>query len=228
MSKIRTFVLTLLLAAVLLAAEIILVKNTSGNEPQGEAVYAVSKINAGTVITSEMLIVRKIGLSAMHKYSLRDTAEATGKIAYTDIEQDEMVLSTRLTEEIIPEIIRLLGENSRLISVEFEADHANAWQLETGGFVDIIYIPDKVSTQMSGSTQYFTQFLTEQTKRYENIRIAGLVDAQGKIIRGGDKDTGTSDSKPVPRYVILEVVKGMDEEIALAKISGILELSVRK
>lgn len=227
MRKIKTFILTLLLTAVLLFAEIMLVKNVSGDQPQGEAVYAVSKINEGSVITPEMLIVKEISLSALNKHSLTDPGEAVGKIAFADIEKDEMILSTRLAEQKSPEIIRLLGERSRLISIEFETDHANAWQLETDGYVDIIFIPQALA-QMSGSAQYLGQFPAEQARRYENIRIAGLVDAQGKIIKGGEKDSTSSDNKPAPRYVILEVVKGMDEEIALAKVSGILELSVVK
>lgn len=228
MRKTRSFVLTLLLTAALLTAEIILVKSTSGEQPQGEAVYAASKIIAGTLVTSDMLKVKKISLSAIHKYSLSDANEAAGKVACADIEQDEMILSTRLTEQSSPEIIRLLGENSRLISVGFEADHANAWQLETGVFVDIIYIPDNAEVQMPGSTEYFEQVLPDQTKRYENIRIAGVVDAQGKIIKGGDRDSDASDSGSVPKYVVLEVEKGLDDEIALAKMSGTLELSVRR
>ncbi|MDD4494741.1 MAG: SAF domain-containing protein [Eubacteriales bacterium] len=227
MAKIKTISLALLLAAILLVVEAFLIKKATDYELKYELIYANCRINEGTVITPQMLVLKSVGASLAHKYSIQEEGLAVGKIAGTDIEKDEMVLSTKLTEEKKHDIEMLLGENGRLLAVELEFGQANAWQLQPGDYVDLIFIPARLNNPESGQEYKLNDFHPERVSKFERIRIAALVDSQGMLIKGGDAEINNGQVRILPRYVLFEVPDGTDEELALAETTGKLKISYR-
>jgi len=226
MAKFKTISITLLLAVILLVAEIIIVRKATDYEPQIEMVFADCKIPEGTAITDQMLTKKSVAASSRHKYSILKTELAVGKIANTDIEQGEMVLSTKLADVKKQDIEILLGDDGRLIAVELDAEQANAWRLESGSYVDLLYIPTKLLSPTLINSESSTKFDPAINYRFENIRIAALVDTKGRLIKGGD-DEQAYDTQELPRYILFEVPLGTDEEIALAEVAGKLEVLAR-
>lgn len=147
MKKINILVLTVILAIILFAAEIIILKSVSKYEPAASVVFAARKITAGETFTEDMLGVKEMSVEAVHSKSIRNKSELIGKIAKTDIEKDEVILSSRAAISENAGQIEVIDKNNRLITVEFKTDQANGWQLKEGQYVDIIFIPgDKNDT----------------------------------------------------------------------------------
>lgn len=122
MRRINIIIATVILLVVLLIIEIIIVRSVSRYEPQQTVIFASERIPADTVIQENMLVTRKIGLSLVHRQSVRDIGEITGKRAKVDIEEGEMILSSRLglADEI--GVMKVLDSNNRLFSLELRAD----------------------------------------------------------------------------------------------------------
>jgi Flp pilus assembly protein CpaB len=221
MLKPKYIIPALILAAVLLVAEIMIIRSAVEYEPKVEAVYAAEKIAKGTIITENMLKTRSIDMNVTHRLSFRKTGDVIGKAARMDIEQDEMLLSSKVEEPGNINAIPVLNPEARLFSVELKGDQANGWQLKTGDHVDIIFIPQR--TEWRSAENLNGEIKPERpqgsTVRLENVRIAALVDDSGNVI----DDVGKGDS---PKYIIFEVEKGRDEFLAYAKANGRLELSV--
>ncbi len=226
MAKFKTISITLLLAVILLIVEIIIVRKATAYEPQIGMVFADCKIPEGTAITAQMLTIKSAASSSRHKYSLLNTTLAVGKIANTDIEQGEMVLSTKLADVKKQDIEILLGEDGRLIAVELDAEQANAWRLDSGSYVDLIYIPSKLLSSSLIESEGSMKFDPAKNYRFENIRIAALVDTKGRLVKGGD-DEQADNTQELPRYILFEVPLGTDEELAMAEVAGKLEVLAR-
>lgn len=226
MAKFKTILITLLIAVILLTAEVCIIRKATDYEPQLEMVFAGIRIPEGTAITAQMLVKKTAAASSRHRYSVLKPELAVGKIANMDIEQGEMILSTKLADEKKPLIEIMLGDDGRLMAVELDAEQANAWQLESGQYVDLVYIPAKMSSPDLIDNDTPSGFDPANTYRFENIRIAALVDMQGQQVKGGDSGKA-GDTEELPRYVIFEVPLGTDEALALAEFAGKLEVSAR-
>ncbi|HHW49118.1 MAG TPA: hypothetical protein GXX14_10970 [Clostridiaceae bacterium] len=212
MRKLRFIFLTIIIAFVLLAAEIILIRSVSEYEPKLSVVFARTKIPEGTLIKSGMLEEKKISAGAVHKQSVRNPDEIIGKVTRVEIEEGEMILNTKLIESGEMEELSSIDEKSRLFTVEFNPDQANGWRLKAGQYVDIIYIPKGVyelpgGTGMSG------------IKRIRNVKIAAIIDNNGNLVRDLNRTS-------LPRYISFEVNDSLDEFLAYAKDNGRLEVSV--
>ena len=212
MTKIKFLVVTMLIAVVLLAVEIVIVRSVSRYEPEIDVVYAKVKIPENTVIQPDMLQVRKVGIGVAHRQSMRDMGEVSGRIAKADIEEGEMILASRLDEENRMKEIRVKDMNNRLFTVEFKGDQANGWWLAADQYVDIIFVPGERVRSSGGGDSAAIQ-------RLRNIRIAALIDERGRLVKGNEKSV-------VPKYVSFEVTDSQDEFLAYAKGSGRLEISV--
>lgn len=132
------------IVVLLVAFEIIIIKSTSGYEPKVEAVFAKVKIPENTVITPDMLELRDVGASFLHRESMKSIQEAASKTARVELEQGEMVLSGKLESGDTGDI-KLTNANNRLFSIEFKGDQANGWWLKDDQEVDIIFVPDRRS-----------------------------------------------------------------------------------
>lgn len=231
MKKINVILLTIILTIILLIVEVLIVKNVSRYEPELTVIYAKSKIPENTVIRGEMLQEKKIGISVAHKYSIKNAGDIIGRRSKIDIEEGEMILTSKLYEANQPEEIKVMDKNSRLFSIEFKADQANGWQLRTDQFVDIIFIPNNNirmhSIKQTGNQGAFQTGDLEPAiyevdggvQRIRNIRIAALIDDKGKLVKDGEMAT-------LPRYISFEVNNRQDEFLAYAKGNGRLEVSV--
>ncbi len=212
MLKARYIIPAVLLAVVLLVAEIAVIRSATEFEPEGNAVFAAERIEKGTLITEDMLEMRSVRVNLLHRLSARSMETVTGKQALADIEKDEMILKTRTGEYTRQGELTVNNPDSRLFTVEFEGDQANGWQLKSGCHVDIIFIPDARHT--------LKQPEDEQAVRLEDIRVAALIDKSGNVL--GDFEKG----KAVPKYISFELEKGQDEFLAYAKFNGRLEVSL--
>lgn len=194
-----------------MAAEIIIIKSAAGYQPVVNVVYSKTAIPAGTEITEDMLTVKEINSGLVHKKSLGRIEEAAGKKALTDIEADEMLLSSRVKDGRM-EQIKVINAGSRLFSVEFSAGQANGWWLKVGQYVDVIFVPDSRKGS-SGDVE-----MEPNIVRMRHLRIAALIDEKGNLLKNEKRET-------LPKYISFEVDEKQDEFLAYAKTNGRLEIS---
>ena len=227
-SLLAVFILVLLLVV----TEIVIIKSASKYEPQVGVVFAKTRIPERTVITPDMMELRDVDLSFVHRMSLRSISDATSKRTGMDIEAGEMVLSGKLKSEEM-EVIEVKDRNKKLFSVEFKCDQANGWWLLTDQKVDIIYIPDEISVIGAASDAGAAKGnealaatpiddsakVRDKIRVLEDIRIAALIDENGKLLKNNGRAT-------LPRYVSFEVTDEQVGLLAYAKGHGRLELSV--
>jgi Flp pilus assembly protein CpaB len=213
MRKVRLFAVTVVLALVLLAVEIMIVRSVSRYGPEISVVYARTKIPANAVVSQDMLEQKKIGISYAHRQSVRSIESVLNKKAKQDIEEGEMVLESKLVSPEEIENIKAKNPENRLIAVEFRGDQANGWWLAADRYVDIIFIPDGKTRSAPDSRA------PEPVQRIRNIRIAAVMDDRGRILKGGEWTS-------IPKYISFEVAESQDEFLAYAKGNGRLELSI--
>jgi Flp pilus assembly protein CpaB len=204
MRKTKFIIMTSLLVIALLITEIVIVKSVSKYEPEFTVLYAKVRIPAKTVITPEMLLERKINISLIHRQAYRNSAELTGKKVKADIEEGEMILSSRIGSPDEMQEIQVIDKSSRLYTIEFKPDQANGWWLAEGQHVDLLFIP----REKTGTPQ----------KLY-GIRIAALIDDKRRLVKANDAST-------IPKYISFEVTTSQYEFLADAKDKGRIELSV--
>jgi len=217
MKRVNILILTMVLALIFLTVEIIIVKSVSKYEPEICIVFAIRKITAGETITEDMVEKRKIGISLAHSQSIKDTKEIIERKAKADIEKDEIILSSRITDSRYFEEITVKDKNSRLFAVEFKGDQANGWQLKEVQYVDIIFIPDEKNLASAIENETYEKE-GNRIQRIRNIRIAALIDDRGKMVKSPENMT-------IPKYISFEVVDGLDHFLAYAKGNGRLEIS---
>jgi hypothetical protein len=246
MKRIRLAAAALILAAALLSVEVIIVRSASRYEPEVSVVYAKAEIPQGSKITPEMLEGRKVSVRLIHRKAFRHLEDVVGKWASAHIEAGEMILGSRLCEEMNTEKIEVKDKKNRLFTVEFKNDQANGWWLAEDQYVDIIFIPNervfmkqgpagayeneeaanaggsRTSLEAGKAGDEFYQDIHDYTytkiKRLSNVRIAALIDDKGKLINKSDRSA-------VPRLISFEVDIRQDEFLAYAKGNGRLEIS---
>lgn len=210
MRKISMFIMTILLTAVLVIVEIIIIRSALGYEPKTNIVLASKKIEAGETITEDMLEERQLHISMVDNRWVKDKNEIMGKVAKENIEEGEIIILSRISDDENKNQIEAKDKNKRLFTVELKGDQANGWQLKEGQYVDIIFIQDeKNKVPVTGNEEQdrknFVQNGAFGTQRISNVRIAAIIDE---------------------KYVSFEVDVGLDEFLAYAKGNGRLEISV--
>lgn len=220
------------LVLILVITEIVIIKSASKYEPQISVVFAKTRIPERTFITPNMLELKDVDVSFVHRMSMRNISDAASKKAGMDIEAGEMVLSGKLRSEEM-EVIEVKDRNKKLFSVEFKGDQANGWWLMTDQLVDIIYIPSEgpVNGVAPGNSQVkengkaaeaesddFSK-AKDKIQVLEDIRVAALIDENGKLLKNKNRTT-------LPRYVSFEVTDEQVGLLAYAKGHGRLEMSV--
>jgi len=212
MKRVNLVIITAVITVILLIVEIIIVRNMSDYEPKVNVVYAKTHIPAGTEITGDMVEEKSVSISVAHRSSFKSSESVIGKTAESDIAAGEMLLPHRIREKGASRSIEVKDKNSRLFSLELKGDQANGWQIRTGQYVDIMFVPDRSMEDPSKPSGI------EDIIRLSQIRIAALIDDKGRLL---DESDGTS----VPKYISFEVDKEQDEFLAYAKGSGRIELS---
>jgi len=204
------FIMTILLTIVLVIIEIIIIRSALGYEPKTNIVLASKKIEAGETITEDMLEERQLHISMVDNRWVKDKNEIMGKVAKENIEEGEIIILSRISDDENKNQIEAKDKNKRLFTVELKGDQANGWQLKEGQYVDIIFIQDeKNKVPVTGNEEQdrknFVQNGAFGTQRISNVRIAAIIDE---------------------KYVSFEVDVGLDEFLAYAKGNGRLEISV--
>ena len=226
MRRFGTVIAAFLIVIILVIIEVVIIKGASDYEPVSEVVFARVRIPEKCEITAEMLEVKKVGIGLVHPLSLGNIRDAAGKRASMEIEAGEMLLAGKLGYEGM-ERIEVKDRNKRLYSVEFKGDQANGWWLMTDQNVDILFVPDK-NAQTSAGAQINDSADADviqgiiggnRVQKLRNIRIAALIDDNGKLLKNKDRTT-------LPRYVSFEVTDQQAEFLAYAKSNGRLEICV--
>lgn len=209
------FVIIILLVVI----EMKIISSACGYEAKERVVVAARDIGEDTVITGEMLEIREISSSAAHGDAVRKIEDAVGMTAADPIYDGEVLLKGRLTEEAA-DTVEAMNRSNRLYCIEPEWDQANAWQLGKDQHVDVVFVPnhlnqDNVCPEAAG----VISVTPSQTgmKIMKNIRIAGLVDEEGEVVKN-------SETEKIPKYIILEVTQDQAVFIAYAKSNGRIEL----
>ena len=227
MRRFGTVLAAFLIVVILVIIEIVIIKSASNYEPVSEVVFAKVMIPEKCEITAEMLEVKKIGIGLVHPLSLRNIRDVVGNKATMEIEAGEMILAGKLGYEGM-EKIEVRDKSKRLYSVEFKGDQANGWWLITDQNVDILFVPDKNVQTSGGSKTEGSAANMEETsgiisgnrvQKLRNIRIAALIDENGKLLKNKDRTT-------LPRYVSFEVTDHQADFLAYAKSNGRLEICV--
>lgn len=210
-------------------AEIVIIKAGTQYEPVIEVVFAAQDIKEKTVITEDMLEVKKVNINLVNKNTVKNKREVINKRASSDIVKGEMMLSSKVRAADDLYSINIDSEK-RIFCLELKPDQASGWMLKVGQAVDIIYIPNDTTSKdpskipnplahnKSGSngegSYYYSNGLVQ---KLPNIKIVALIDDKGKQI----EDSNTT----MPKYVCLEVTQSQDEFLAYCKSNGRLELS---
>ena len=220
--------MTVILAILTLVVEVIIVRTASSYEPQINIVYARTKIPAKTRITEDMLTIKKVNISYAHKLSVKEMGKITGRIAKIDIEENEMMLESRIDADSMQNSIKVSDPGNRLFTLDLKGDQANGWLIKEGQLVDILFIPvEKPGVRGLNNEQNFQfkkikdawQLQEGCVLRLKKVRIAAVLDEKGKILERNEKYL-------IPKYVCLEVNDIQDEFLAYAKGNGRIELSV--
>ncbi|NLK86258.1 MAG: hypothetical protein GX279_02030 [Clostridiaceae bacterium] len=210
----------LVIVILLVAVEMMIISNVSGYEVREKAVFAARDIDENAVITGEMLEIREIGADAVHRDAVRSIDEAVGLTAANFIYKGEQLLKGRLTDEPAS-AVEALDKSNRLFSLEPKSDQASAWQLVKDQYVDLIYVPNhgqQDNTPPEAAGVVGVPPLDNGVKLLKRIRIAGLVDENGRLAEGDV-------SEKLPKFILLEVTEEQAVFLAYAKSNGKLELS---
>ncbi len=210
----------LVIVILLVVIEMMIISNASGYEVRESVVFAARDIDENTVITGEMLEIKEIGSSAVHKDAVRSIDEAANMVAADFIHRGELLLKGRLADEPI-QGIEVLNRSSRLFCLEPKCDQANAWQLTKDQYVDVIYIPnygEENNTPPEAGGVVGVPPLSNGVKLLKGIRIAGLVAEDGKLLDGDE-------TSKLPQYILFEVTEEQAVFLAYAKGNGRLELT---
>jgi Flp pilus assembly protein CpaB len=228
MRRFSSVIAAFMLVVILVVIEIVIIKSASKYEPMLGVVFAKVRIPEKTVITQEMIEIRNVGISYVHRQSIRNTGDVASKRAGMDIEAGEMILQSKLGSDEMEEI-SVRDKNKRLFSVEFKGDQANGWWLLSDQNVDIIFIPDKTFDIQTDMSTTDNKDMSSRTATGSNmaggvqvlkdIRIAALIDDKGKLLENSDRNT-------LPKYISFEVTNEQASFLAIAKGNGRLEISV--
>ena len=209
-----------LIVLLLVAIEMTIISNASGYEAKEKGVFARVSIDKNAVITGDMLEIKEVDAGTAHPNALKDIDEAASMRAAMDIEAGELLLRSKLLSGE-GGIIKAEDNSKRLFSVEFKVDQANGWQLSDGQYVDIIYVPNHGEQLDEPPVAYGVAAMPPDSsgvKILENIRIAGLIDEEAKMV-------DRIESAEAPKYICFEVTVEQAAFLAYAKSNGKLELS---
>ncbi|MEG6612770.1 SAF domain-containing protein [Pseudoclostridium thermosuccinogenes] len=212
----------------LVATEVVIIRSLSNFEPKIPVVYAKRQILPQDEITADMVEIKNVNISYVHKLAVRRMEDVVGQKARVAIESGEMILSSRIGYVDDIPAIELKKTENRLFTVEFKPDQANGWWLLVDQYVDILYVPDEEPTivvAQASAPQYSQNqarhgYDESKVVRLSNIRVAAIIDERGNLLSNGKRDI-------VPRYVSFEVDDKQDAFLAYAKSHGRLEISVR-
>lgn len=202
----------------------IYIKVVSNVQATTNYVYANVDIPKNTTITADMIEARKKTISFGQKYSLISLNDAIGKVTKVDIFKDEMLLSSRLSTADEVKELSLKNADNRKFTLKFETDQAVGWCLDVDQYVDMLFVPNPAAqydqkVPSEPVTSYSTtNYDKSKIVRLEKVRIAGLVDESGQLIR--DRS-----SSIMPKYIVFEVTEEQDSFLAWAKGNGRIELS---
>ncbi len=202
------------LTIIIFAIQVLLIKSIAGVEQKKTVILARTRISAGTVIGAGMLKESEMPVGAVHRLSFGKAGDIIGKRAKTDIEDGEMILSTRIG--LLGDLgdIRVLSPGNRLFCLDLKADQASGWRLAAGQLADILFVPERGA----GLTESVEQDIFKSYKKLSSVRIAAIIDERLKVV-------GSRDDAGLPKYLLVEVTPEEAEFLACAKGAGRLEIA---
>jgi len=228
-NKFNLIFLNIILIIIFMIVEIVIIKAGTQYEPVTEAVFAAKDIKEKTVITEDMLEVKKININLVNKNTIKNKKDILNKKAAYDIVKGEMILSNKVrAKEDIYNIN--IDSNKRIFCLELKPDQASGWMIKAGQTVDIIYIPNNLTekdlsqipdplthakSESNDEGKYY--YSNGMVKKLPDIKIVALIDDKGKLVENSNTT--------IPKYICLEVTQSQDEFLAYCKSNGRLELS---
>ena len=198
--------------AILIIIEIVMIRSASGTGTSIDALFAKQDISVNSLLTAEMLEVRKVDSKALASSALKSPEEAVGKRTAGAIAAGQIIYSGSLNGDP-GNASQFESPDNRLFSLELKGDAANGWWIGGDQRIDVIFIPgsDKAvdKTGVSGLGE-----------KLENIRVAAVLDEKGNRI-------GDAAREAIPKYICLEVTPEQSMFLAFAKTNGKIELAVR-
>jgi pilus assembly protein CpaB len=205
--KIRLIIINAAILAFLIIFEIVVIRSMTGGGATTQVVFVKEKISAKSIITADMLEVKRIDTKLVNGSYVISAAEAVGKRVIHDMAAGEILFISGLSNGMPSNNLEFENPDNRLFALELKGDEANGWWLDAEQRADIIFVPGNEKS-------------TARANTLENIRIAAILDEKGNIIE-------YSSRVAPPRYVCLEVTADQAEFLAYAKINGKIELAVR-
>lgn len=187
-----------------------------------EIVVAAKEIPAMTVITADMLTVKKVEGEFLSSGNIMSKKEALGMVANTKILVNEPIISQKLTSAdnsslgIAPSV----AEGKRAVSVIVEMNTGLSGLLRSGNFVDVLTSYDTEGTPDPNATLNSVSYLNGITvtlaQNAKVIALAQLTDAE-KQNKAIENSSGT---KEIYGTVTLEVSPAEAILIASSEIKG--------
>ena len=211
--KIRLIMINAAILVVLLVVEVIFIRTTTGSGATKAVVFAKADIGANTVITEEMLEVRKVDSKLAGAYCISDITYIKGSRASHDMAAGEMVYAGSVSKGMPSNSIKFTDPANRLFALELKGDAANGWWVDAEQKADVIFVPGNEKAISRVSSQGGI------SEKIEDVRIAAILDEKGNPM-------SYSERASPPRYVCLEVTPEQAEFLAYAKINGKIELAI--
>ncbi|EKO3438180.1 Flp pilus assembly protein CpaB [Vibrio fluvialis] len=169
-------------------------------------VVAARDISATTVIDEQQLTTRLIEKSWQNEYQFSDPADVVGKIAATDLYNNEVILSQRLsTPGEGATLAALIPEDKRAVTIRVNDVIGVAGFLLPGNKVDVL------------NTIQYGKNSANTTTILKDIKVLAV-----------DQTAKTQENKPIiVRAVTLEVSPQEAEKLLSAKSKGDIQLVLR-
>ena len=138
--RIAAFVLGLIIFVVLFVIILFITRLQSGESNKQEIIVAARDIAEMTVVTSDMLTTKEVGIETIDQNTLFDKEEAVGKVANTKIFAGEAISGKKLSSTdnsqlgIAPEI----ASGMRAVSILVDPGTGVSGLLRSGNFVDVV------------------------------------------------------------------------------------------
>lgn len=180
-----------------------------------EIVVAACNVPAKTLLTREMLVLKKVPVEGIHAQALRKTEEAVGSITLTSLVESEQLLKSKLTSKDNAKngLAYIIPPDKRAMSIPIDEVSGVANLLEPGDNVDVAAVLGLVDS--TGKETTYSLIVLQ------DIQILAI----GKKLdeKNNSKESGQQEQKTVTLAVTVEEA----QSLFMANQKGTLRLLLR-
>lgn len=188
----------------------------SATEAKAEEIVVVAcNVPAKTLLTREMLVLKKVPVEGIHAQAFRKTEEAVGSITLTNLVEGEQLLKDKLAskDEVKNGLAYLIPPDKRAISIPVDDVSGVADLLKPGDKVDVAAVLGLVDA--NGKERMYSLVILQDTR----------ILAVGKKL--AEKSSGKENGQEDKRTVTLAVTVEEAQSLFLANQKGVLRLLLR-